>query len=85
MGCNYSQLNGTNINAKPATSSKNLGHPLYMEVYSWENMDINGGFSGKPCEGSHKWGTLKWMIYNGKYHLEVDDDWGYPISANVHV
>ena len=20
----------------------------------------------------------KWMVDNGKYHLETDDDWGYP-------
>jgi hypothetical protein len=19
-----------------------------------------------------------WVVYNGEYHLEMDDDWGYP-------
>ena len=23
-------------------------------------------------------GNLKWMAYDGKSHLEMDDDWGYP-------
>ena len=23
--------------------------------------------------------TPRWMVYKGKYHLEMDDDWGYPI------
>ena len=23
-------------------------------------------------------GTHKWMVYRGKSHLEMDDDWGYP-------
>ena len=21
---------------------------------------------------------LQWMVYKGKSHLEMDDDWGYP-------
>ena len=24
-------------------------------------------------------GTQKWLVYKGKPHLEMDDDWGYPI------
>ena len=26
-----------------------------------------------------------WMVDNGTYHLEMDDDWGYKISGNLHV
>ena len=22
--------------------------------------------------------TPKWLVYTGKSHLEMDDDWGYP-------
>ena len=24
-------------------------------------------------------GTPQWMVYNGKSHLEMDDDWGYSL------
>ena len=35
------------------------------------------------CLNSHVGGSIngdtpKWMVYKGKYHLEMDDDWGYP-------
>ena len=27
----------------------------------------------------HKWGyPHSWMVYKGKSHLQMDDDWGYP-------
>ena len=38
----------------------------------------------RPCTNSthggfHKWGHPRsWMVYKGKSHLEMDDDWGYP-------
>ena len=31
------------------------------------------------------WGHLKWMVYNGKSHLEMDDNGGTPISGNLQM
>ena len=30
-------------------------------------------------------GILKGMVYIWKIHLEMDDDWGYPIYGNLHI
>ena len=27
-------------------------------------------------------GTPKWLVHEGKSHLEMDDDWGYPYFRN---
>ena len=36
---------------------------------------IGDGHMGVSFNG----GTQKWLVYKGKPHLEMDDDWGYPI------
>ena len=39
---------------------------------------IYGGFDGHG-------GTPKWMVSEGKYHLEVDDDKDTSILGNTHM
>ena len=54
---------------------------------TWENRAPSLGrrrrcFFLSPCAygGFHSHGgTLKWLIYKGKSHLEMDDVWGYPL------
>ena len=29
--------------------------------------------------------THKWMVYNGKYQINMDENWGTPISGNPHM
>ena len=54
--------------------------PFYStkSIYIPMVISINGGFH------SHG-GTPKWMVSKEKYHLEMDDDWGSPISGNRYV
>ena len=44
---------------------------LKVESILYSHNHTNGGF--------HKWGIPNsWMVYKGKSHLKMDDDWGYP-------
>ena len=40
-----------------------------------------------PIGGFHSHGGTQkcWLVYNGKSQTKMDDDWGYPISGNLHV
>ena len=35
--------------------------------------------------GSINAGASKWMVYIGKFHLEVAGNWGYPKSGNSYI
>ena len=49
---------------------------IYVSIYIYIEVSINGV-------------PPRWMVdkclYNGTSQLEVDDDWGSPISGNLHV
>ena len=46
--------------------------PRVVPSSPWRTEDL-----GKPMAKS--WGIpQKWMVYKGKPHLEMNDDWGYP-------
>ena len=59
-------------------SSSSWGHPNSWMVFLRENPSKNGWFRGTPISGNH--------LYNGKSHLEMDDDWGYsmPLPSGKH-
>ena len=58
--------------------SKRAGHYwscLAIYEYHWISLDIiTYTYMGVSING----GTPKWMVDKGKFHLEMDENWGYP-------
>ena len=49
---------------------------LFHQRFTWHT--YQGIVSLNLYVGFHTWGYPKWLVYKGKSHLEMDDDWGYP-------
>ena len=57
---------------------------------NWSDLPLAKGVRNNLCLYAHmgvSWngGTPKWKVYNGKSHLEMDDDWGFRFLGNPHI